>query len=63
MLTIGDHFPAREFGWIESNGSEISVGLFVEESDASSQASEGSETPFARHGPVLKVDAENLHTQ
>ena len=63
MLTIGDHFPAREFGWTKSSGSEIGVGPFVEECDASSQESEGSEVPFARHGLVLEVDAKNLHMQ
>ena len=36
VLAMGDHYPAREFGWTESSGSEISVGPFVEEFDASS---------------------------
>ena len=58
---MGDHFPAREFGWTESSGSEISVGPFVEEFDASSQKSEGSEVPFSKHGPVLEADVKNLH--
>ena len=35
----------------------------MEEFDASSQESEGSEASFARHGPVLEADAENLHMQ
>ena len=61
VLTMGDHFPAREFGWTESSGSEISVGPFVKEFDASSQKSEGSKVPFARHDPVLEADVKNLH--
>ena len=63
LLTMGDHFLVREFGWTESSGSEISVGPLMEEFDASSQESEGSEMPFSRHGPVLEADAKNLHMQ
>ena len=33
----------------------------MEEFDASSQESKGSEVPFARHGPVLEADVKNLH--
>nr|POE45905.1 hypothetical protein CFP56_54203 [Quercus suber] len=60
---MGDLFPTREFGWTESNGSEVSGGPFVEESNAPSQANEGKETPFARHELVLEADAENINMQ
>ena len=60
---MGDHFPAREYGWTESSGSDISVGPFTEASDASSQTSDENETPFARHGPVLEADMDNLNMQ
>ena len=33
----------------------------MEEFDASSQESKGSEVPFARHGPVLEANVKNLH--
>ena len=58
-----DQIPAREYGWTESSGSDISVGPFTEESDDSSQFSDGYETPFARHGPVIEADTENLNMQ
>ena len=60
---MGDHFPAREYGWTESSGSNISVGPFTEASDASFQTSDENETPFARHGPVLEADMDNLNMQ
>ena len=33
----------------------------MEEFDASSQESKGSEVPFARHDPVLEANVKNLH--
>ena len=63
LLTMGDQFPAREYGWTESSGSDISVGPFTEDSDASSQTSDEFESLFARHGPVLEADTENLNMQ
>ena len=59
LLTI----PAREFGWSESSGFDMSVGPFTEDSDVSSQTSDEFESPFARHGPVLEADSENLNMQ
>ena len=60
---MGDQFPAREFGRSESSGFDISVGPFSEDSDDSSQTSDDFESPFARHGPVLEADTENLNMQ
>ena len=60
---MGDQIPAREYAWTESSGSDISVGPFTEESDDSSQFNDGYETPFARHGPVIEADTENLNMQ
>ena len=60
---MGDQFLVREFGWTESSGSKVSAGPFIEDSEASSQPSEDSETPFAQHGLVLEVDSENIHMQ
>ena len=60
---MGDPFAARNFGWSESSGSEVSSGLFIEESDSDSLVSEDDEAPFARHGPVLDADHENVDMQ
>ena len=62
-LNMGDHFAACDFGWFESSGSNVSTSLFVEEFDSASQNSDDGETPFVRHGPVLKVDPENVDMQ
>ena len=59
----GDPFAARNFGWSESSGSEMSSGPFIEESDSVSLVSEDDEAPFARHGPVLESDHENVDMQ
>ena len=60
---MGDHIPAREYGWTESSGSDTSVGPFTEDTDASSQTSDQNETPFALHGPVLEAEMDNLNIQ
>ena len=60
---MGDPFTARNFGWSESSGLEVSSGRFVEESDSDSLDSEDNEAPFARHGHVLEADHENVDMQ
>ena len=58
-----DPFAARNFGWSKSSGSEVSSSPFIEESKSDSLGSEDDEAPFARHGPVLKADYENVDMQ
>ena len=58
-----DPFAARNFGWSKSSGSEVSSSPFIEESKSDSLGSEDDEAPFARHGPVLEADYENVDMQ
>ena len=58
-----DPFAACNFGWSKSSGSEVSSGPLIEESKSDSLGSEDDEAPFARHGPVLEADHENVDMQ
>ena len=54
---IGDPFTSK------SSGSEVSSGPFIEKSDLDSLGSEVNDAPFARHGPILEADPENVDMQ
>lgn len=58
-----DSINGREYGWIESSDSEISAELFADEVESVSRSSENDEVPFARHGPKMEADPEDLANQ
>ncbi|KAF3968912.1 hypothetical protein CMV_007251 [Castanea mollissima] len=60
---MGDHGIPREFGWTESSGSDISVDPFADDSDLLSQSNEDDEAPFARHGPIIEADPNDVNMQ
>ena len=53
----------ESFGWIECSESDFSNDLFADEVESELQTSDEKELPFARHGPVLKADPEELSNQ
>ena len=60
---MDDPILSREFGWTESSESDINDDPFADEVDSDFQSSEEDEVPFARHGPLVKADTEELCMQ
>lgn len=60
---MDDHIVPREIGWTDSCSSDISSDLFAEEMEQDILPSEEEEVPFARHGPVIEPDLEDLSAQ
>ena len=57
------HILAREYGWTDSSDSDFSADLFAEEQESDLISSEGDEVPFARHGPLVHPDLEEIAIQ
>ena len=62
-ILMDDPFDPREFGWTECSESNFSNDLFAHEVESELQTSDEKELPFARHGPVLEADPEELSNQ
>ena len=60
---MDDPILSREFGWTESSESDVSDDPFADEVDFDFQSSEEDKVPFAKHGPLLEVDTEELCMQ
>ena len=60
---MDDPILSREFGWTESSESDVSDDPLADEVDSDFQSSEEDEVPFARHGPLLEADTEELSMQ
>uniref|UniRef100_A0A7N2RCH7 CCHC-type domain-containing protein n=1 Tax=Quercus lobata TaxID=97700 RepID=A0A7N2RCH7_QUELO len=60
---MDDPILSREFGWTESSESDVSDVPFASDVDSDLQSSEEDEVPFARHGPLLEADLEELCMQ
>ena len=60
---MDDPILSREFGWTESSESDVSDDPFANEVDFDFQSSEEDKVPFARHGPLLEADIEELCMQ
>nr|POE57138.1 hypothetical protein CFP56_34102 [Quercus suber] len=58
-----NHIEAKEYGWTDSGDSDFSVDLFPEEHELDLLSSEDSETPFARHGPTVDPNLEEIAIQ
>ena len=63
LPNVDDHIVPRKVGWIDSSSSDISFDLFAEELESNLLPSEKGEVPFARHGPVVEPNLEDLATQ
>ena len=63
LSNMDDHIVPREVSWTDSSSSDISSDLSVEELEFDLLPSEEDEVPFARHGPVVEPDFEDLATQ
>lgn len=42
---------------------DISTDPFVDDSDFSSQSIEDDEAPFARHGPIIEANSDDVNMQ
>lgn len=58
-----DNILTREYGWTDSSDSNISDVLFEEELEPDLLSSEEDEVPFARHGPIVEPDLEEIAIQ
>lgn len=56
-------FTAREYGWTESSEFGVIAKLFADEVESGYRSSDEDENPFARHGPVLEPDPEEITIQ
>lgn len=54
---------AREYGWTDSSDSNFSIDLFEDELDSDRIPSDEDEVPFARHGPLVIPEAEDIASQ
>ena len=55
----------REFGWTESSESELSAEEYDGDLDMAKSSNEelNLHAPFARHGPVIRANSQDLQTQ
>ena len=63
LTTMNNFIKAREFGWIDSSDSDTSGELFEEELGSNLFSTNEDKTPFARHGPVVMPDPEDVTIQ
>ena len=63
LSLMNDFFNTKEYGWIENSDSDINSDPLADDSDTNSRTSVEFEVPFARHGPIIKVDPSNLSSQ
>nr|POE48964.1 uncharacterized protein CFP56_49428 [Quercus suber] len=57
------HIDAREYGWTESSDSDVSDDLHEEELASDLLSTDEDEAPFARHGPVVVPNPEEVSIQ
>ena len=60
---MDDNIVSREYGWTDSNDIDYSVDLATEEMESDLILSDEEETPFARHGPHIRLDANDVVVQ
>lgn len=60
---MDNHIEAREYGWTDNSDSDISDDLFEEELKSDLISTDKDEIPFARHGPVVVPDPEEVTIQ
>ena len=60
---MDDPFNFQEFGWTKSSGSDTNADLFADEVESNLYFSVDEEIHFARHGPVIEPDHEEVTIQ
>ena len=63
LATMDTHIEAREYGWTDNSDSDISDDLLEEELGSDLLSSNEDEIPFARHGPIVVPDPEEVSIQ
>ena len=63
LATIDTHIEAREYGWTDSSDSDISDDLLEEELGLDLLSTNEDEIPFAKHGPIVVPDPEEVSIQ
>lgn len=58
-----NNINAKEYGWTDSSDSNISADLLEEEMDSDLLSRDEDEVPFARHGPLVVPDTEDIASQ
>ena len=54
---------AREYGWTDSSDTNYNLDMASEERESDLLSSDSDEIPFARHGPIVYPDPEDVATQ
>lgn len=62
-ISMETNIEAREYGWTDSSDSNVSEDLFAKELESHLLSSEDDEVLFARHGPVVEPDLEDVALQ
>lgn len=62
-VSMETNIEAREYGWTDSSDSNVSEDLFAKELESHLLSSEDDEVLFARHGPVVEPDLEDVALQ
>ena len=60
---MDNNINVREYGWTDSSDSNFSIDLFEEEMEPDLLSSDEDEVPFARHGPLVILDAKDVASQ
>lgn len=60
---MADPVNIREYGWTQSSNSDVSAKLFAEEVESEYRSNEEDKVPFARHGPIVEANPEELANQ
>ena len=63
LATMDTHIEAKEYGWTDSSDSDINDDLLEEELGSDLLSSNEDEIPFARHGPIVVPDLEEVSIQ
>lgn len=60
---MDDNIVSKEYGWIDSNDIDYSVDFAAKEMESDLILGDEEETPFARHGPHIRLDADDVVVQ
>lgn len=63
LFTMDNNIAPRDVGWTDSSDSDINSDLLDEELESDLLPSDEDEVPFARHGPVVELDSEDVVAQ
>lgn len=63
LFTMDNKIAPRDVEWTDSSDSDINSDLLDKELESDLLPSDEDEVPFARHGPVVEPDSEDVVAQ